>query len=239
MARCGRPTKMYRHLLIIALIIFSLSAVLAQKADTSSKAAKTSVGKDTVKSTRHDTVAAKTPRVKKEKVYHPDSTHNPHTAVMHSLMIPGWGQIYNHQWYFVPVIYGGLGLLVDAIIFNNTNYKEFLQLAKYREYGITPTPGMPYYADAVLYKQQPDQAIYDANDGYRRNRDLCILGLAGAWGIQCIQAYVQAKFIHSFTVDNDLTLRVEPGVMNQPSLLAQTSTSSLMPGLKITFTFGK
>jgi hypothetical protein len=230
---------MYRYLLIIGLIIFSLSTVSAQKADTTSKAAKITNNKDTLKGKRADTVAIKSPRVKKEKVYHPDSLHSPHKAVIRSLIVPGWGQIYNHQWYFVPVIYGGLGLLVDAIIFNNTYYKEFLQLAKYREYGITPTPGMPYYNEAVLYQQQPDQAIYDANDGYRRNRDLCILGFAGAWGIQCIQAYIQAKFIHSFSVDNNLSLRVEPGVMNQPSLFAQTSTSSLMPGLKITFTFGK
>ena len=233
---------MYRYLLIIGLIIFGLSTVSAQKADSTSKAAKIAASKDTLKGKRADTIAAKSPKVKKERVYHPDSLHSPHKAVIRSLLVPGWGQLYNHQWYFVPAIYAGLGLLVDAIIFNNTNYKEFLQLAKYREYGITGTalkPGMPYYDDAVLYQTQPDQAIYDANDGYRRNRDLCILGFAGAWGIQCIQAYIQAKFIHSFSVDNNLSLRVEPGVLNQPSLMAQTSTSSLMPGLKITFTFGK
>jgi hypothetical protein len=230
---------MYRYLLILILTVFSLSAVSAQKADTIPKASKQAGSTDTLKGKRRDTVAVKSPKVKKEKTYHPDSTHNPHKAVIRSLIVPGWGQLYNHQWYFVPVIYGGLGLLVDAIIFNNTYYKEFLQLARYREFGITPTPGMAYYADAILYQQQPDQAIYDANDGYRRNRDLCILGFAGAWGIQCIQAYIQAKFIHSFSVDNNLSLRVEPGVLNQPTLFAQTSTSSLMPGLKITFTFGK
>jgi len=230
---------MYKYLLIIGLIIFSLSTVSAQKADTASRAAKLAGSKDTLKGKRADTIAVKSPKVKKERIYHPDSLHNPHTAVMHSLLVPGWGQFYNHQWYLVPVIYGGLGLLVDAIIFNNTYYKEFLQLAKYREYGISPTPGMPYYADAVLYQQQPDQAIYDANDGYRRNRDLCILGFVGGWGLQCIQAYVEAKFIHSFSVDNNLSFRVEPGVMNQPSLFAQTSPGSLIPGLKITFTFGK
>jgi hypothetical protein len=230
---------MYKYLLIIGLITFSLSTVSAQTADTAHKIAKHINSKDTLKGKRSDTIAGKTPRVKKEKVYHPDSTHSPHTAVIRSLIIPGWGQLYNHQWYFVPAIYTGLGLLVDAIIFNNTYYKEFLQLAKYREYGVTPTPGMAYYADAVLYQQQPDQAIYDANDGYRRNRDLCILGFVGGWGIQCIQAYIQAKFIHSYSVDNNLSFRVEPGVMNQPSLFAQTSASSLMPGLKITFTFGK
>ncbi|HZY39160.1 MAG TPA: DUF5683 domain-containing protein [Mucilaginibacter sp.] len=230
---------MYKYLLVIWLAVFSIATVSAQQPDTTPAAAKQAGAKDTLKGKRQDTLNIKSPKVKKEKVYHPDSLHSPHKAVIHSLIVPGWGQIYNHQWWKVPVIYGGLGLLMDAIIFNNTYYKEFLQLSKYREYGVTPTPGMPYYADAILYQQQPDQAIYDANDGYRRNRDLCILGFAGAWGIQCIDAYIDAKFIHSYTVDDNLTMKIEPGVMNQPSLFAQTSTSSIIPGLKITFTFGK
>lgn len=230
---------MYRYLLILLLAAFSLSTASAQTADTTSKAAKQAGGRDTLKGKRQDTIIHKTPRVKKEKVYHPDSLHSPHTAVMHSLILPGWGQVYNHQWWKVPIVYAGLGLLADAIIYNNTYYKEFLQLSKYREHGVIPVPGQPYYADAILYQSQPDQAIYDANDGYRRNRDLCILGFVGAWGIQCIDAYIDAKFIHSYSVDNNLSFKVEPGVLNQPSLFAQTSASSLVPGLKITFTFGK
>jgi hypothetical protein len=230
---------MYKYLLLLWLIIFSIDTVSAQTADTIPKAAIRAGSKDTLKGKRKDTLAIKSPKVKKERVFHPDSLHSPHKAVMHSLMIPGWGQVYNRQWFLVPVIYGGLGLLADAVIYNNKYYKEFLQLSKYREYGTTVTQGMPYYSDAILYQQEPDQAIYDANDGYRRNRDLSILGFAGAWGIQVIQAYVQAKFMHSFTVDDNLSLNVEPGVMNQPSLFAQTATNSLMPGLKITVTFGK
>ena len=211
---------------------------MAQQADTISKAAKKAGSRDTLISTRKDTVAAKefAHKIKKEKVFHPDSTHSPHLAVMHSLMVPGWGQVYNHQWWKVPVIYAGLGLLLDAIIYNNTYYKEFLALSKYREFGIPPQPTDKYYAQAILYSQQSAQALYSATDGYRRDRDLCILGFVGAWAINTIDAYIDAKFIHSFTVDNNLSMQISPSVINQ-SLFAQTSARSNIPALTITLKF--
>jgi hypothetical protein len=229
---------MYKYFFLTWLIVLFASAAMAQQPDTTSKAAIKASSRDTLKSTRHDTIVTREfkPKIKKEKVYHPDSTHSPHTAVMRSLLVPGLGQIYNHSWWKVPVIYAGIGLLADAIIYNNTNYNLFLTLSKYREFGTPPTPGQKDYAQAVLYSQQPDQALYDATDGYRRNRDLSILGVVGAWGINVIDAYIDAKFIHSYSVDNDLSFRIDPGLINQP-LFAQTSTSSLIPGIKITFTF--
>ena len=228
---------MYRYLLVTCIVVFCAFSVFAQKPDTTSRAAKQASSKDTLVATRQDSLKEKQFKPKrKEKVYHPDSTHDPHKAVMHSLMVPGWGQLYNHSWWKVPIIYAGMGLLVDAIIFNNTYYNEFLALSKYREKGITPVAGDPYYIQYVEYADQPTQALYDATDGYVRNRDLCILGLAGAWGIQTIEAYIDAKFIRSYTVDNNLTMKIEPGVLNQP-MLALTSPGAYVPGLKISFTF--
>ena len=229
---------MLKHLPVICFLVLFAFSAMAQKPDTTSKAAKKAGSKDTIISTRNDTIAEKDRlhKIKKEKVYHPDSTHSPHLAVMHSLMIPGWGQVYNHRWWKVPVIYGGLGLLVDAIVYNNTYYKEFLALSKYREFGTTPQPTDKYYAQAILYSQQPSQALYDATDGYRRDRDLCILGFVGAWAINAVDAYIDAKFIHSFTMDNDLTMRISPSIINQ-TMFAQNLSGSNIPALKVTFTF--
>eukprot|EP01037_Dinobryon_pediforme_P011966 gene11966-12055_t len=153
---------------------------------------------------------------------------------MHSLILPGWGQVYNNHWWKVPVIYGGLGLLGWAIVFNNTYYNEFLALSKYREKGIVPKPTDAYYAQYQLYNNLPSQSLYDATDGYRRNRDLSILGIVGAWGINVVDAYIDAKFKHSYTVDTNLSMRVTPGLINQ-STYAQ-SFGSYIPGIKITFT---
>ena len=225
---------MYRYLFVILLLFtFALSAV-AQQPDTAS-ASKDKTDKQKL---RADTGADDyfKPRVKKEKerVYHPDSLHSPHTAVIRSLILPGLGQIYNRKYWKVPVIYAGLGLLGWAFVFNNNYYKEFLALSKYREHGIVPTPKDPYYTEYNIYMAQPSQAIYDANDGYRRNRDLTILGLVGAWGINCIDAYIDAKFIHSYTMDTNFSMRISPGLINQP-MYAQNAIGSYIPGIKITF----
>lgn len=177
------------------------------------------------------------PKVKKDtKRYHPDSLHDPHKAVIRSLIIPGWGQLYNHQWYYVPIIYVGLGLLVDAIIFNQNNYTPNLIVARYYEHGINPSPGDPQYALWKIYYNNNLQAqtVYDIVASYRRDRDLSILGLLGAWGVQAIQAYIQAKFQHSYTMDTDFTMRITPTIINQQPLFADTFGGPAIPGIKLT-----
>jgi hypothetical protein len=229
---------MYKYLALIGFLMLCTFSVMAQSPDTTKTHPALKNSKDTLMSTRNDTIVSKAfkPKAKKEKVYHPDSLHSPHTAWVHSLLIPGWGQVYNHRWWKVPVIYGGLSLLGIAIIYNNTYYNEFLALSKYREHGLQPGPKDPYYTQYQLYSAQPDQALYDATDGYRRDRDLCILGVLGAWGINCIDAYIDAKFENAYTVDNNLSMKVTPTLLNQ-QMFAQNLNGSFIPGIKITLKF--
>jgi hypothetical protein len=223
---------MYKYLLVIGLMVaFAFSARAQQQADTVSAAKK-----DALKKASGTAPNSFAPPIKKEKEYHPDSTHSPHKAVMHSLMVPGWGQLYNHRWWKVPIIYTGIGLLGSAVVFNAKYYNQFVVLAKYRRDGVVPKPTDKYYAEYQLYLQVPVTNLTDAVDSYRRNRDLSILGILGAWGIQTIDAYIDAKFIHSYTVDNNFSMRVTPSMINQP-LYALNTTDAFIPGLKVTFTF--
>ncbi|WP_413668311.1 DUF5683 domain-containing protein [Mucilaginibacter sp. Mucisp86] len=173
----------------------------------------------------------------REKIYHPDSSHIPHKAVMRSLMIPGWGQVYNHRWWKVPLIYGGLGLLTSAIIYNQHQYKEYLTISRYRQ-GDPPSPGAPYYDKYILFRdyQVSDARLSDVRENSRRNRDLSIMGFLAVWGIQAIDAYIDAKFLHSYSVDNNLSLRATPGVINQQAY-AQDVSFKYIPGIKITCSF--
>jgi hypothetical protein len=224
---------MYKYLLIIAFTMgFAFTAAAQQKADTAS-----ATKKDTVKKASGTAPGSFAPPIKKEKEYHPDSTHSPHKAVMRSLMVPGWGQLYNRSWWKVPIIYTGLGLLGSAVVFNNKYYNQFTVISKYRRDGVTPKPTDKYYAEFILYQNVPKENIYSAADGYRRNRDLSILGIIGGWGIQTVEAYIEAKFMHSYTVDNNFSMRVTPDVINQQPVYAQNAYGSFIPGLKVTFTF--
>lgn len=214
---------MYKCLLIACFIIGFSFVARAQNPDTTAVKSKTdSLNhiKDSVTSKRYY------PKITKEHAYHPDTLHDPHKAVMRSLMIPGWGQLYNHRWWKVPVIYAGLGLLADAIAFNQRYYSSILVEAKLREKGL---PGSAQYAGIST------DDIDNALDSYRRDRDLCILGFVGGWGIQMIDAYIDAKFIRSYTMDNNLSFKISPSVMGQ-SVYAFSGTGAVIPAIKITFT---
>jgi hypothetical protein len=224
---------MYKCVLIICLIIASVITVNAQQIDTTGKS-KT----DKKLRAKLDSVKANpiVPKVK-EKVYHPDSNHSPHKAVMHSLMVPGWGQVYNHQYWKVPLVYTGLGLFVSVYVFNQQNYSITLKIAQDREKGITPGPNAKEYTLFNQYQQYniSTEAIDDAVAGYKRNEELGIFGFVAVWGIQMIDAYIDAKFQHTYSIDNNLSLKVSPSLMNQP-MYAQNLNTSYIPGLKLTFT---
>jgi hypothetical protein len=230
---------MYKFLLVFFLVISSASLAMAQEPVLDAKP----TNKDSVNASP-DSLTKKrfAPKVTHDdKLYHPDSLHSPHKAVMRSLMVPGWGQIYNHQWWKVPFIYAGLGLLMDAIIFNQRNYAPNLVVAHYYEQGQTlqtlPKTAKDYDLFATYQSYNvPQQSVYDLVDSYRRDRDLCILGFLGGWGIQMVDAYIDAKFQHSYTMDTDFSFKIEPTIMNQQPMYAFAS-GSYIPGLKLTIGF--
>ena len=228
---------MYKYLLVTWLLASIAFTARAQNPDTtSSTVVKSKI--DTLKATRQDTdvIRSNIPNIRKPKVYHTDTTHSPHLAVIRSLIVPGWGQVYNHRIWKVPVIYGTLGLIGWAYVFNAQYYRQFLQLSLYRNHLITPGPKDPYYYEYNLYTSVPDQSIYDAKDGYRRNRDLSILGFLAFWGVQAVDSYIDAKFIHSYTLDNNFSMHVTPTMIGQPVPGQSFAAASYIPGLKITLT---
>src|ERR1700761_1932095 len=159
---------MQKILLTITLLIGFTCAAMAQKPQVADKKTKA----DSIQA-KHDSLKSKpfVPKITTEKVYHPDSNHSPHKAVIHSLIIPGWGQFYNHKWWKVPIIYTGLSLLAVAYIFNERNYSQNLAIAKYRDMGTSPAPGDKNYNLYQLYQTYNvgDTAIDDAVRAYARD----------------------------------------------------------------------
>ncbi|QJD94762.1 hypothetical protein HH214_02160 [Mucilaginibacter robiniae] len=190
---------------------------------------------------KQDSITSKpfVPRAsKKIRQYHPDSTHSPGLAFRRSGYIPGWGQLYNHKWWKVPIIYTGIGLLGSAIIFNQTNYHHYLKLYNIARKGTGESSGNDTQsADYLEYESLSKNGVTEtqlqtAVVGYQRNFQLSILGLMGAWGIQMIDAYIDAKFIHSYSMDNNLSFKVTPGIAPQLTYAANYNVS-LMPVIKL------
>lgn len=226
------------RLFIICILSFFALATYAQKPDTVKTKSRTDSiirKRDSVKTANAITeVITK----KNKKKYNPDSTHSPGLAFRRSGFIPGWGQWYNHRWWKVPIVYTGLGLLGSAVVFNQKYYKQYLRVYNLRRNGEQPGDGDS--ADIkTLYRNTASAsqtALENAVNGYQRNMQLSVLGVLGAWGIQMIDAYIDAKFIHSYTMDRDLSFRVTPSVETGP-LYASSSMPAIMPVVKLSLTF--
>ena len=179
------------------------------------------------------------PKIKKEKVYHPDSTHSPHTAWTRSAFVPGWGQVYNHHWWKVPAIYAGLGLFVNAVIVNQKDYKMFLAVAKYQQLGIPYTDARydndSHREDYITYGKFSKDAIINAKDGAYRNKEISILSFLAVWGVNIVDAYIYGKLQHSYSMDNNFGFKIAPTTINQ-SVYASNFNTTFTPGLKITIT---
>lgn len=146
-----------------------------------------------------------------------------------SLIIPGWGQVTNGGlwWIKVPVIYGGFvsaGLIFE---FNQRYYRIFLSEAQYRTMN-NNTPLNPDYVNANT------QAIINAKDFYRRNRDLTVLLTVGWYAINAIEAYTDYMLRNRWNIGEDLSFKVSPTLLQTPAMGAY-AYNPLGVGIKFTF----
>lgn len=126
---------------------------------------------------------------------------SPKTATLMSIL-PGLGQIYNHQVWKVPIIYGGFAVFGYFIVTNTRYYHTFRDA-----YNATVDPNTtnPY---AQKYSAQQLRIV---RDYYRRNMQLSYI-LSGAWYLlQMVDANVYAHLTH-WNISNNLSLEVRPVV---------------------------
>ena len=144
---------------------------------------------------------------------------DPKRALWLALVIPGGGQIYNRKYWKLPLVYGGFIGCLYAMNWNNTMYKDYSQAfldisdndpttQSYNQFlhlgaKITSDSDIQRYKD--LFKKRKDR--------YRRWRDLSFFVLVGVYALSVIDAYVDAE-LSVFDISKDLSLKVEPTIMN-------------------------
>lgn len=140
-----------------------------------------------------------------------DSVKDPRAAVLYSAVLPGLGQIYNHQLWKVPILYAGIGATVYAIQFNQKEYSIFKKAYLFRTDNDSATIDE---FDPAYYQEQP---LY-TTDGlkilanyYRRNRDLSYIFLGIEYAINLLDAFISAH-LFSFDVGDNLSLKIMPSV---------------------------
>lgn len=161
----------------------------------------------------------------------------PRQATLKSLMIPGWGQLYNRQYWKIPLVAGAFITLGMIANYNQVRY------SKYRDYYyvvsvhpedpkyIPPATVAVPYEDGVTRDLDVNQ-LKRINDGFRRNRDYTYIGMVLAWALNVVDANVSAH-LKTFDVSDDLSLHVKP-IMDIDPL-----SQGMVSGLSLSFNFKK
>ncbi len=149
-----------------------------------------------------------------------EEVHSPRKATIYSAILPGLGQAYNKKYWKIPLIYAGFGAIGYFINWNNDNY-QFNKKAYEHLTDDNPDTNIFMEIEAVEYYDL-DNATHFSNfkdglvkrqDYYRRNRDLLIIGFVGFYGLNIIDASVDAH-LFNFDISDDLTMNWEPSMRN-------------------------
>lgn len=181
-------------------------------------------------------LAPKAPRKKRNW-----STWRPETkrALWLSLVLPGAGQIYNRKYWKLPIIYGGFVGCAYAMTWNNQMYHDYSQA--YLDI-MDDDPNTQSYNQFLHLGAKIDDSNIERykeifrkrKDRYRRWRDMSMFVLIGVYAFSVIDAYVDAS-LSEFDISDDLSLRVEPTVLNDKRNRNPIRSSAL--GLQCSLTF--
>lgn len=133
--------------------------------------------------------------------YESDREPLPGRATLYSILCPGLGQIYNGEFFKLPIYWGGLMISVHCLMNNNRNYVRFKRI--HNEATTDPNYSQGISGETAKWYR----------DVYRRYRDYSIVATAAVYLLQVIDANVFA-YMHDFEVTEDLTMQIEPAVIS-------------------------
>ncbi|MBS1741316.1 MAG: hypothetical protein JST88_12335 [Bacteroidetes bacterium] len=139
---------------------------------------------------------SKPPVVVKGKL---QQTTNPKKAGLYSAILPGAGQLYNKQYWKIPIIYVGAGAAIYFIQFNSGKYQT------YRKAYIAALAGKPN----EFTGKYDLNALKQLQDGYKRYLDMTVLFTVVGYTLQVIDAIVFSH-LKNFDMSPDISLHFTP-----------------------------
>ena len=133
-------------------------------------------------------------------------------SMLFSAIIPGAGQIRNASlsqkkikpaYWKVPLIYGSLGT-AGYFIYQNHSAQNNVKTEYYNRLDGNPP--------AIEWSNYDNFGLIALQKQYLNNRDLFVLLSLAIYGIQIIDAGVEAHFL-KFDVSEDLSLRIQPFIL--------------------------
>ena len=164
---------------------------------------------------------------------------SPKKAMWLGIVLPGAGQIYNHKYWKLPIIYGGMVGCIYAMRWNNMMYTDYSRAYLDLMDDDPTTESYNSFMHLGAKITDANKARYQdlfkrRKDFYRRYRDLSLFCLLGVYALSIIDAYVAAS-LSQFDISRDLSLRVEPTVIKRNNSSNPLESSAL--GLSVGLTF--
>ena len=164
--------------------------------------------------------------------------HDPHKATLYSTFFPGLGQIYNHKYWKLPLVYAAVGIPAYTYFYNRDWYKKC-------QYALAIVLNQTTDADS-LSKVDPKLLTFIRNGGdasslrayrneFRKDQDYSVIFLLLFWGLQIVDATVDAHLMH-FDISPDLSMNLEQGAGNRSALLSYGSSPA---GISLVFDIHK
>lgn len=169
--------------------------------------------------------------VPREIEFNPDPTR----AVWLAALFPGLGQVYNRRYWKLPLIVGGYLGLGYATSWNNGMLSDYTKAyADIMDNDPTTKSYMDFFPSTVkeedLDKTWLTNVLRSRKNYFRRNRDLCIIGMVAVYLVAIVDAYVDASLAH-FDISPDLSMEI------YPSLIQDGRTRLPSMGLQWAITF--
>lgn len=131
---------------------------------------------------------------------------DPQRSAILSALVPGAGQIYNKQYWKVPIVWAGMFTFAHFISYNNRVYHGL------RNAAILTASGQTNPYQSII---QSETALVRNRDNFRRNRDLLIITGTVFYILQIVDAHVSAH-LEEFKVNDQLAVGIEPSIQSTP-----------------------
>lgn len=152
----------------------------------------------------------------------------PRGATLRSLILPGWGQLYNKQYWKIPIAIAAVGIPIGIFIDNHSFYKQSAYAAKmgYQLYkDPSNTAGIEHLSPIWTEYYEKIKTRYNAGEillteathqrnTFRKYQDYALLWTLIMWGLNVADATVAAH-LKSFDVSDNLSLRIQPTIRTQ------------------------
>lgn len=226
-------TYMLKAVITCIMLVMGIQSLKAEEGQDSLTAATDSITVEIYKAdsiVSELTTAKDSAAIKKIKRDWNTWTPDPKRAMWLAIVLPGAGQIYNRKYWKLPIVYGGFVGCIYAMRWNNQMYRDYSQAYMDLMDDNPDTQSYNQFLHLGNTITEDNKARYEnlfkrRKDYYRKYRDLSIFALIGVYALSVIDAYVDAS-LSQFDISKDLSLRIEPSVINNHSSLNPVKSSS-------------